>query len=181
VSAKSFTVVMSLLVAALLGLLVYGVAGSKDDRSLDAAVARGEPTPVPGRTLERPDLDGAGTRSLADFAGKPVLLNFWASWCEPCKAEAPLLKAAQRRLEARGGTVLGATYQDVTGDSRAFERAEGLTFPSVRDLGTELAEGFGTNGLPETFAIDAQGNVVDLFRGQLTEPVLERLLRKVGA
>jgi cytochrome c biogenesis protein CcmG/thiol:disulfide interchange protein DsbE len=181
VSRRSFVVAVSVLSAALVALLVYGVVGAGSDTSLDQAVKRGDRPQAPLRDLPRPLLDGSGQRSLKDLEGRPVLLNFWASWCDPCRSEVPLLKDAQRRLKTKGGEVLGATFEDAPTDSQAFERELRISWPSVRDVGSRLADEFGNTGLPETFLLDGQGRVVDLWRGELTRPVLDRMLGKVGA
>ena len=156
------------------GLLIYGVAAGGDDSSLDAAVQRGERPVVPGANVALPLLDGKGSVSLKELRGEVVVLNFWASWCEPCAEEAPILVKAQRELEARGdGTVLGVTYKDFADESRAFARRYGLNYPSARDDKLELAPLFGTTALPETFVIDARGRVVAVGRGQLREDFLD--------
>jgi len=165
--------------AALVGLLVYGVAQRSDNRTLDEAVSKGQRPVAPDRAL--PLLGGGGERSLASFRGKPVVLNFWASWCDPCRSEAPLLERAQQRLERRGGTVLGVTFRDASPDSQAFVRRFRLTYPSVRDVDGKLAKEYGTRALPETFVIDARGRVVDLKRGAVDRAFLDRALARVGA
>src|SRR5215210_615674 len=97
--------------AALVALLAYGIAQNSPDRGVDSSLARGERPPAPGLTL--PELGGDERKiSLADYGGRVVVLNFWASWCAPCEAEAPALEAVQRRLRRNGGTVLGVTYKD---------------------------------------------------------------------
>jgi cytochrome c biogenesis protein CcmG, thiol:disulfide interchange protein DsbE len=169
--------VVVVLAAALVGLLVYGVVKGGDNTSLDDAVKSGKFPAAPGSTLQRPLLQGSGSRSLADYRGQVVVLNFWASWCEPCKAEAKVLQHAQQRLtRAHAGTVLGATYEDATDDSLGFERSQHLTYPSVRDTETKLAEKYGTNKLPETFVIDRQGRVIAISRGQISEQFLNRAI-----
>ena len=172
---------MAVLAIALLGLLVYGVVGAADDTTLDDAVKAGERPQAPGSTLPRPLLEGEGQRKLADLRGGIVGLNFWASWCEPCRAEAPVLQAAHERLKKAGtGTVLGATYNDTDTDSKAFEREYGITYPSVRDIDTTLAERFGTRALPETFVLDSQGGVVAISRGQISKEFLDRALEQAA-
>jgi cytochrome c biogenesis protein CcmG/thiol:disulfide interchange protein DsbE len=175
-------IVVGVLALALVGLLVYGVAKGGNDTTLDDAVKKGELPTAPGRTLQRPLLDGSGSKSLSDYAGKVVVLNFWASWCEPCIDEAPVLEKAQKALAASdSGTVLGATYQDVSDKSAEFERKHGITYPSVRDLETKLAQKYGTSKLPETFVIDGNGRIVAISRGQISQQFLDDAIAKAKA
>ena len=173
--------IVAVLAVALLGLLVYGVVGAADDTTLDDAVKRGNRPTAPGEQLARPNLEGGGERRLTDLRGQVVVLNFWASWCEPCRAEAKVLQAAHERLQRSGaGTVLGATYNDTTVDSKSFEREYGITYPSVRDLDTKLAREFGTRALPETFVIDADGRIAAISRGQISKEWLDGALEEAG-
>lgn len=165
--------------AALVGLLVYGVASGGEDHTIDDALKKGRAVQAPDRTLPR--LDGAGSASLADWRGKVVVLNFWASWCTPCRAEAPVLERAHKRLASSGaGTVLGVNYKDVTDDARDFERRFGLTYPSVRDAEGKLALEYGTTALPETFVIDRRGRIVANSRGTVDQAFIDRALRDLG-
>lgn len=172
-SAVPFVVVAA---TALVALLVYGVLAVGESTTLDDAVKRGETPPAPVREL--PMLDGS-TGSLADYKGKPVVLNFWASWCKPCEAEAPVLKEAQKKLKAAGGELLGVTVDDASGDSKRFLQKHGLSFPSMRDVNGDLKKDYGGTGVPETFVIDRDGNVVAMSRGQIDEAFLDRALAKV--
>ncbi len=168
-------VVVVVLAAGLLGLLVYGVLNTGRDETLDGAVRQGERPVAPAQQVALPALDGGTRTKLADLRGKVVVLNFWASWCDPCKQEAPALERVQRRLERRGaGTVLGVTYKDFAEESRRFVRDYDLTYPSLRDDKLELAPAFGTVRLPETFVLDRDGRVVALSRGQVDGKFLER-------
>lgn len=170
---------VGLLAAALIALLVYGVVHGGTNHSLDDAVIAGKLPAAPSSDLRRPLLDGSGQRSLADYRGKILVLNFWASWCGPCGVEAPVLERLQAKLAHDGtGTVLGATYNDAPADSNRFERQHHITYPSVRDVGTDLANAYGTKALPETFVIDAQGRVVAVSRGQVSQRFLDNAIAK---
>jgi cytochrome c biogenesis protein CcmG/thiol:disulfide interchange protein DsbE len=155
--------------AAAVALLVFGLGAQGASRSLDNAVDQGRRPPAPDRTL--PVLGAAGSRALASYRGRVVVLNFWASWCDPCVAEAPLLEQVQRQLAATGaGTVLGVAYKDLTPDALGFVRRQRLTYPSLRDSDGRLASAYGTDALPETFVLDRQSRVVAISRGQITRP-----------
>ena len=161
---------------ALVALLVYGLVAVGESTTIDDAVVRGERPVAPSRTL--PKL-GGGTGAPADLKGKPVVLNFWASWCDPCKDEAPALVRAQERLEQVGGTVLGVTVDDASPDSQKFVKEHDLNFPSLRDTEGELGEDFGRTGVPETFFIDREGRVVAVSRGMIDDEFLDEHLPKL--
>jgi cytochrome c biogenesis protein CcmG/thiol:disulfide interchange protein DsbE len=175
-------IVVAVLAAALVALLLYGVLQRGQSTSIDGAVSRGERPAAPGMDVRLPALDGGGGTSLSQLRGKVVVLNFWASWCEPCKAEAPVLEKAQKHFQrAGGGTVLGVTYKDFVDDSRAFVRSEHITYPSVRDDRLQLAPKFGTTQLPETFVLDPGGRIVALSRGQIDDKFLSRAIARAEA
>jgi cytochrome c biogenesis protein CcmG/thiol:disulfide interchange protein DsbE len=165
---------VSLAAAALVALLTYGVASTGEDRSIDARLAAGDRVEAPVRDL--PVLGSDATGSLADHAGKVVVLNVWASWCEPCKTEMPLLQKTHERIQDRGGLVLGIDMQDSTERALAFLEEEGIEFESLRDVDREYVREFGVNQYPETFVIDRQGRITALKRGPIDQAWLDEHL-----
>jgi cytochrome c biogenesis protein CcmG, thiol:disulfide interchange protein DsbE len=155
----------------LFALLAYGLASNEPDRGVEEALDRGETEAAPD--LELPKLGGGGNASLADYRGTVVVLNFWASWCEPCKAESPLLERWHRRISSRGGTVLGVDMLDITEDAQDFIDEYDLTYPMLKDKDGHGIETFGVVQYPETFVIDADGRITAVRRG----PVDERFMR----
>jgi cytochrome c biogenesis protein CcmG/thiol:disulfide interchange protein DsbE len=147
-------------VAALLALLVWKVVAGNGGGAADA-LARGEVVTAPPFTLERLDAAGAGKQlSLADLAGKPVVVNFWASWCIPCKDEAPVLQKTYEKYRSRGLVVLGIDAQDFRKDGRHFMKRFGVTYPVVYDgKGSTLGK-WGVTGFPETFFVNRSGKLV---------------------
>jgi cytochrome c biogenesis protein CcmG, thiol:disulfide interchange protein DsbE len=163
--------------AALVGLLAYGIAAKGTNTTLDQAVANGERPPAP--TMELPRLGGGGRASLADYRGKVVVLNVWASWCPPCRDEVPLLQRTQEQIASRGGTVLGVDTQDATSDALSFLRAHQATFPSLRDRDRAYGRELGVTGYPETFVIDRRGRVAAVRRFPVSQGWLDRQLHPV--
>lgn len=109
---------------------------------------------------------GGGTLSSGDLRGSPVVVNFWASWCEPCQQEAPDLEATWKKYESKGVRVIGVNYEDQPADAQGFVTKYGVTYPSVRDEGGQLAAKFGVRGVPETFFVDSQFRFFSIGQGQ---------------
>jgi cytochrome c biogenesis protein CcmG, thiol:disulfide interchange protein DsbE len=162
--------------AALLGLLVYGVTAQSASRTLDELVATHHYPAAPQAARRLPLLGAGGGSTLASYRGMVVVLNFWASWCEPCRAEAPLLARAQRTLQAHRATVLGVSYLDASPDSEAFVREYHLAYPELRDTNGQFAHAYGTDQLPESFIVDRSGHIVAISRGEIGEPFLKRAI-----
>jgi len=152
-----------LAVLAVVGLLAFGLLSKGS-----SGVALGEPAPA----SPLPRLEGDGSESLADYRGRWVLVNFWASWCEPCRDEAPGLERFQRRHGGADFTVLGIDSRDLSGDGRAFVASYGLTYPQLRDGDGSAARDFGASAVPENFLIDPAGRVRLLVSGPITEEYL---------
>jgi len=161
------------LVVLLFALLVWSLV-SEEGGDLAAAAARGDRPAAPEFTLER--LDEDGTLSLSLLRGSAVVLNFWASWCQPCKEEAPVLEQLWRENRERGLVVVGLDAKDFRRDARAFVERFELTFPIAFDGPGDTVAPYGVTGFPETFVIDREGRVVDAFAGAVNgEDEQERL------
>jgi len=148
---------------ALLFILLSWTLLTEEGGNLAAAAARGERPQAPDFTLER--LDREGQLTLSSLEGKAVLLNVWASWCIPCKEEAPFLERAWQQNRKRGLVVVGLDAKDFRRDARRFVKRFGLTFPIVYDGPGDTLGGYGLTGFPETFVLDRQGKVVAAFAG----------------
>ncbi len=170
----------SLLALSLLTLLVVGlVRGREEELLIDRALASGQSVAAPPFSL--PVLfaaDGVGpegsTLSLTSLRGRAVVLNLWASWCGPCRNEAPILERISQKYRDRGVVVLGVNVRDTSRDAREFIADLKTTFPSVRDGSDGTKGAYETRALPETFIIDPDGQIRSRpIRGELT-PALER-------
>ncbi len=139
-------------------------------------VSEGE---APTFTLQT--FDG-GQVSLAEHRGHVVVVNFWASWCPPCRDEAPYLEKVWRRYKDRGVVFIGVDYMDTEREARAYIREFDITYPNGPDLGSKISQAYRIRGVPETFFVDKQGKVAEMFIGPLDEPHLvnsiETLLRR---
>jgi cytochrome c biogenesis protein CcmG/thiol:disulfide interchange protein DsbE len=133
--------------------------------------------PMPSFTLTT--LDGQPLDS-SSLRGKPVLLNFWASWCGPCVDEHPVLLDAERRFGDRLA-IIGVLYQDTVHDARAFLVKHGDGgWPSLTDADSRTALNFGVTGPPETYFVDADGVVRAKQIGPLDTPTLNAMLAEIG-
>jgi cytochrome c biogenesis protein CcmG, thiol:disulfide interchange protein DsbE len=161
VSVRSSIAVLAVL--AVVGLLTFGLLSKGS-----SGVALGDPAPA----SPLPRLEGGGSESLANYRGQWVLVNFWASWCVPCREEAPTLERFQHRYGGADFTVVGIDSRDLSGDGRNFVKQYGLSYPQLRDGDGDAAHDFGTTGVPENFLIDPQGRVSLLVRGPVTADYL---------
>ena len=110
-------------------------------------------------------LDGSGVLTDEKLKGKPVVINFWASWCIPCREEAPLLENTWRAYKNDGVIFLGVNIKDAKSDAKRFVDEFGITYPTVRDLDQSLTKDFGVKGLPETFFVDHRWTFIGAISG----------------
>lgn len=156
-----------LVIAALVVLLGWKIVSDGSGRHIPSAVAQGEEPVAPA--FELPLLDESGTLSLASLRGQGVVINFWASWCGPCRDEAPVLEEAWQRYRDAGLVVLGIDREDTVEDARDFIDRFGLTYPNVRDAEDSLEGRYGLTGLPETYFVDRRGRLVAHVPGPVDE------------
>lgn len=160
-SARSLVVFLAVL--AVIGLLAFGLLNKGG-----AKIAVGDP--VPDKVLPR--LPGPGHSSLAEERGKWVLVNLWASWCIPCREEAPVLERFYRREHGQGVTVVGINVQDNEDDALAFLRAHPTTYTQLRSVGNERSAAFGTIGVPENFLVTPRGRLALIWRSPVDDQIL---------
>lgn len=181
--------------AALVALLVYGVLARGPDTTIDDSLAHGRPVPAPsyrlavvsrgslGPRLERgvPPALADGWLSPRELRGIPYVLNIWASWCVPCREEAPVLVRQWHRQRPRGVLFVGLDMQDLTEDARVFMDEFGIDYLNVRDPTNQTQRRYGATGIPETYFISAGGGVVNHVIGVVTPAQLRAGVRAAVA
>lgn len=160
-SARSFFAFIAVL--AVVGLLAFGLLSKGA-----AKIAVGDP--VPDKVL--PTLPGPRHGSIAEHRGDWVLVNLWASWCLPCREEAPVLERFYRRHRARRMTVVGIDVQDNRDDAIAFLRDHPTSYPQLRSVGNERSAAFGSIGVPENFLVDPRGRLALIWRAPVDDQIL---------
>jgi cytochrome c biogenesis protein CcmG, thiol:disulfide interchange protein DsbE len=162
-----WTIPALLAAIAVVGLLAYGLVSRQ----------RGRPTEGPAPDFTVQTFDGQ-TLQLSEYRGTPVIVNFWASWCVPCRTEMPLLESTWRKYQ---GQVLfiGIDHVDTEPAARAFLEEFNVTYPNGPDLGGRVSDAYRIRGVPETFFIDREGNLRGVKIGPLSEAELEGWIQQL--
>lgn len=149
---------------------VFGLALARQNKS--------QPTSGPAPDFNLTTFDGQSFK-LSDLRGKVVLINFWASWCDPCKDEAPALEATWQAYKDRGDVVfIGVAYADNGPRSLDFIKKYGITYLNGPDLGTRISAEYNIQGVPESFVIDRKGNVFQFIYAGISKSELSATLDK---
>lgn len=171
-------------VALLAGPLALGavatLAGIGAPRVVDNQRRDTGPRAGPAPAFALPELaEPARTVALDDFRGRPVVVNFWASWCVPCRREMPRFAEAARRLDGRVG-FLGVNYKDDRAGALALAREVGLPYGSAVDADGAVGDRYGVYGMPTTVFIDGGGRIVGRYLGEMKGETLDRFLRQLA-
>jgi cytochrome c biogenesis protein CcmG/thiol:disulfide interchange protein DsbE len=169
-SARDISSVLWVVVPiAIVGLLVFGFLSSDRGRPQP-----GEAAPDLRLTL----LDGSQI-ALRDLRGQVVVLNFWASWCDPCRREAPELQQVWEQYRDRGIAFVGVTFHDAKGASQRFVERYGLTYPNGVDERGRISQTYGVVAVPETFIIDRDGAIASVHVGEIDAETLVKEIEEL--
>ncbi len=162
------TLGFAIVVLAFFALLVYGLANRSPVTGRSGETRVGKPAP----DFSMPLLDG-GEFHLSDKQGSPIIINFWASWCPPCREESPIFERTWRLYRDQGIQFAGVNIQDAAEDAESYVREFDLSFPNGRDLDGKITVDYGVIGLPVTFFISSGGVVEGRWVGAIPEHKLE--------
>jgi cytochrome c biogenesis protein CcmG, thiol:disulfide interchange protein DsbE len=159
-----------------IGLAVLGCAIAAVVAA-ELLTAGGGTGPRPAPQLPRQVLAGSRV-DLASLRGKPAIVNFWASWCPPCRQEAPELKRFDKTLGGKANLV-GVDWNDTTDNAKKFIAESGWRYPILRDPSLAVGTAYGLSGMPTTFVLNANGDIVETLQGPQTAASLRQALASV--
>lgn len=168
---KSIMIVGGVLAVVLLGILLWSGLAASGSNAVPVLVAPGQPAP----NFELMTLEGE-TAVLDEYAGDVVLINFWATWCPPCKAEMPAINAFYEANQEKGLMVLGVNAQEDRATVSQFIETNGFTFPILLDSVGDVARQFQVNSYPTTIIVDRNGTIQTIHNGLITAEQLETMV-----
>ncbi|MDA8353811.1 MAG: thiol-disulfide oxidoreductase ResA [Firmicutes bacterium] len=163
--------ILMLVMVVLVGLAIYQTMGGEGEK--ETAVEPGKKAP----DFQLETLDGEKMK-LSDLKGKVVLLNFWASWCEPCRDEMPAIQTVYDKHKDKGFEVVGVNIAETQVAVNAFARQYELKFPIAMDRERKVTEQYGIGPIPSSIFIDREGNIIRKVNGQMNEDQLENYVLK---
>jgi cytochrome c biogenesis protein CcmG/thiol:disulfide interchange protein DsbE len=173
-------IVTALVPAILLTLLVARILHANSEVTRAPAISA-NPNAAPDFTINVWNGSPGEKIHLAALKGKPIVINFWGSWCIPCQAEAPILSAAAKTYAAQGVVFIGIAFQSPEPDGKAFIQKHDVTYPCGPDPSGDILTSYGITGLPQTILIDRSGVIVRHIYGQITaatfNPAVEALAK----
>jgi cytochrome c biogenesis protein CcmG/thiol:disulfide interchange protein DsbE len=183
VAGRLQTIVVLVVTAVVIGAIAFFVGGPGDDGVTQVNLGGDVAAVAPAVGAVPPDFtavtyDGK-TVNLSDYAGKPVWLNFGASWCPDCRSESPDVEATYRKYEAQGLVVLGVFISEPAGDVEGYAQRAGLTFPIAVDQNTVIASSYRTLGIPTHFFIGADGRIREIRIGALSADEMDRAVAAI--
>jgi len=170
------------------GITIVVVTGSDEDGAVpttpngtlsDLGAVQGLDKGSTAPDFALPRLSGDGTIRLSDYRGRPVVVNFWASLCHPCRKEFPLLADARKQYRDDGLQIIGVSFRDIPSDGRTFVKDQGATWAFGRDDDEVVAKDYGVRAVPQTFFIDADGTIRDRVFGITSAEELDKTLQKI--
>jgi cytochrome c biogenesis protein CcmG/thiol:disulfide interchange protein DsbE len=171
-SARLVALVVAVAMLALLTLMIWGIGRQAAGSVGQVPVAV---RPAPAFSIQ---LFEGGTFDLTSMRGKPVLVNFWASWCIPCEDEAPTLERVSRAYRDRVAFI-GIDVQDTDASAREFVRRFGVSYPNGPDPSGAISVEYGMSGVPESYFVDREGKLVRKWQGPLDEQRLRAFLEEL--
>jgi cytochrome c biogenesis protein CcmG/thiol:disulfide interchange protein DsbE len=172
-----------LVLATAIALIIFLALGLFAWNRLNAppsiVIARNPLIDQPAPAISLPTLDGSGTVNLADYRGRPVIVNFWASWCVPCRQEFPLFRDARAAHAADGLEILGVVHTDSANSAQQFATDHGATWPLVLDANNVAWQAYRGALVPTSFYIDRDGIIRAVSYGPPPSGTLEEQLAKI--